>query len=82
MNGDSYWWNKGGDYNIQQQVHTVVFTGIRPECQYQYQVGDGTLNWSDSYLFGGKTPDYEAPYNYNGPVKMVIYGDLGTGPIG
>lgn len=38
---------------------------------------------SEEYVFNGRTPDYSYPFDdANRSVRMIMYGDLGVGPIG
>ncbi|OMJ75606.1 hypothetical protein SteCoe_25225 [Stentor coeruleus] len=60
-----------------EYIHTGVVSGLRPECKYEYKVGNG-LFWSEINVFSGRTPDYEAPWDTN-EVEMIVLGDWGTG---
>lgn len=80
VEGDRKAFNEGQTVEVIQYIHTGVITGLRTECYYEYQVGDG-LFWSETYLFSGRTPDYSPPYDYS-KVELVVLGDWGTGPNG
>lgn len=75
LEGDEY-------YNHYQYIHTSVFSNLKPECWYEYQVSNFGI-WSKTYIFSGRTPDTENTFNdANNPLTMIIFGDWGTGPIG
>jgi hypothetical protein len=73
--------NEGDHYDRFQYIHTAVIQGLRTECYYEYFV-QNLFFTSKTYVFSGKTPDYSAPYDLDTPVKMIVFGDLGIGPIG
>ncbi|CAG9328494.1 unnamed protein product [Blepharisma stoltei] len=64
-----------------QYVHTAVFYDLSPDTWYEYKVGNLGF-WSKKYVFYGRTPDSENNFeDVNDPYTMIIFGDLGTGPI-
>ena len=54
-------------------------TEILPNCNYDFQVGT-TFAWSGIFQFKGRTPDYSGNKT-DEPVDLVIFGDLGAGPV-
>eukprot|EP00360_Condylostoma_magnum_P001295 CAMPEP_0168314702 /NCGR_PEP_ID=MMETSP0210-20121227/9332_1 /TAXON_ID=40633 /ORGANISM="Condylostoma magnum, Strain COL2" /LENGTH=127 /DNA_ID=CAMNT_0008284777 /DNA_START=308 /DNA_END=691 /DNA_ORIENTATION=+ len=45
-------------------------------------VGDGMNYNSEVFLFNGRTPDVEEPFDDLDPVTMIVFGDWGSGPLG
>ncbi|CAG9322165.1 unnamed protein product [Blepharisma stoltei] len=63
-------------------IHTAVLTNLRDDCFYEYYI-ENHISTSDTYIFSGQTPQSFDNYgNSNNPVKVIIFGDLGTGPHG
>lgn len=80
VEGSSRSWDAGSSSPHIEYIHTGVIQGLRSECYYEYQVGNGVF-WSEVFLFGGRTPDYEAPYDTS-KVELIVLGDWGTGELG
>jgi 3',5'-cyclic AMP phosphodiesterase CpdA len=59
------------DLGFTANYHSVNFTGLRPNSQYVYRVGDGT-NWSE--WFGFRTTSDKAE-----PFSFVYFGDVQNG---
>jgi len=61
-----------------QYIHTAVMKELKPECFYEYSVGNEMV-WSSKHVISGRTPDYEKPYEDVGnPATIVLIGDLGA----
>ena len=68
--------NEGDIIDRYQYIHSGVMSGLRPECFYEYKVGDGIF-WSEIFVFSGRTPDYQAPFDTS-QVEFIVLGDWGT----
>ena len=68
--------NEGEHIVRYQYIHSGVMTGLRSECFYEYKVGDGIF-WSEIFVFSGRTPDYQAPFDTS-QVEFIVLGDWGT----
>ena len=55
------------DLGFPNLFHTVEFTGLQPETQYLYRVGDGA-NWSEWFEFSTASEDDE-------PFSFIYFGD-------
>jgi hypothetical protein len=64
-----------------QYVLTAVIDNLRPECVYEYQLGNGIF-WKSTRAFEGRTPFYNPPFDIedlNYPATAIVMGDMGVG---
>ena len=67
--GFSYLFDDSGEMSPPIRVHRVFVNNLKPNQQYEYQVGNSFSGFSKKYTF--KTP------SDNYPLRVSIYGDLG-----
>ncbi|CAG9317709.1 unnamed protein product [Blepharisma stoltei] len=71
--------NKGEIIVLFQFIHTAIMTGLKHDCFYEYYI---VTAWgkSEPYMFSGRTPDYEPPYDdAKNEIDILVFGDWGTG---
>jgi hypothetical protein len=62
-------------------VLTAVIPNLRPECYYEYKVGNSAF-WSETFKFSGITPYYKFPNRQESLdliAQLAVFGDLGVG---